>query len=80
MIKAQNNWRASHDGNLPKTWPEKTEFKTTVKAMRTHNGLQGYNGENFDEAEPKAMMLATTEESIPENVLSIFSNTKIGSH
>jgi len=48
--------------------------------MRRHNGLQGYNGENFDEAEPKAMMLATTEESIPDNVLSIFSNAKIGSH
>lgn len=43
LIQWANKWRAAHDGNLPKTFKEKNEFRQFVKAGNKFNGL------NFDE-------------------------------
>ncbi|TMW59730.1 hypothetical protein Poli38472_004799 [Pythium oligandrum] len=33
LLKAVESWRASHDGVLPKTFPEKNEFKQLIQSM-----------------------------------------------
>lgn len=44
LIQAANQWRSIHDGNLPKTFAEKAQFKEMIK------GMDKYHGVNFEEA------------------------------
>ncbi|KAK3203007.1 hypothetical protein GRF29_154g1505339 [Pseudopithomyces chartarum] len=49
LLHHLEEWKASHDGNVPKTYADKTAFRTLVKnATRTDNPEGGE--ENFEEA------------------------------
>ncbi|RPD52724.1 hypothetical protein L226DRAFT_480353 [Lentinus tigrinus ALCF2SS1-7] len=67
LVRAVDEWRKSHDGNLPKTPAEKKEFKSNMLAMRVKP-----DEENFEEAEAQAWRV-WSEPAIPSDVQSLFS-------
>ncbi|RDX42032.1 hypothetical protein OH76DRAFT_1392460 [Lentinus brumalis] len=67
LVRAVDEWRKSHDGNLPKTREEKTEFKRSILAMRLKP-----DEENFEEAEAQAWRV-WSEPAVPSDVQTLFS-------
>ncbi|KAI0713985.1 hypothetical protein C8Q76DRAFT_733003 [Earliella scabrosa] len=67
LVRAVDEWRKSHDGNLPKTMAEKKEFKASILAMRIKP-----NEENFEEAEAQAWRV-WSEPAVPSDVQALFS-------
>ncbi|KAF2708757.1 hypothetical protein K504DRAFT_381144 [Pleomassaria siparia CBS 279.74] len=54
LLHHLEEWKKGHDGKVPQTYQEKTEFKTTIsKAARTNNPEGGE--ENYDEAVAAAL-------------------------
>ncbi|KAI1787211.1 hypothetical protein LXA43DRAFT_975390 [Ganoderma leucocontextum] len=49
LVRAMDDWRKSHNGNLPRLAAEKKEFKKSILAMRIKP-----DEENFEEAEAQA--------------------------
>ncbi|KAI0700659.1 hypothetical protein C8T65DRAFT_657406 [Cerioporus squamosus] len=67
LVRAVDEWRKSHDGNLPKTPAEKKEFKSNILAMRIKP-----DEENFEEAEAQAWRV-WSEPAVPSDIQSLFS-------
>ncbi|KAH9916765.1 uncharacterized protein BXZ73DRAFT_53641 [Epithele typhae] len=67
LVRVVDEWRKTHDGNLPKTAAEKKEFKAKIMAMRMKP-----DEENFEEAEAQAWRV-WSEPAIPSEVQSLFS-------
>ncbi|CDO73930.1 hypothetical protein BN946_scf185016.g87 [Trametes cinnabarina] len=67
LVKLVDEWRQSHDGNLPKTAEEKREFKSNILALKIKP-----DEENFDEAEAQAWRV-WSEPAVPSDVQSLFS-------
>ncbi|KAI0710486.1 hypothetical protein C8Q76DRAFT_737619 [Earliella scabrosa] len=67
LVRAVDEWRKSHDGNLPKTMAEKKEFKASILAMRIKP-----DEENFEEAEAQAWRV-WSEPAVPSDVQALFS-------
>ncbi|KAH0828583.1 hypothetical protein J3R83DRAFT_2855 [Lanmaoa asiatica] len=49
LVRVLEDWKTSHDGNPPKTYAERQEFKKRILAMKVKS-----DEENFDEAEAQA--------------------------
>ncbi|KAI0368507.1 hypothetical protein BV20DRAFT_969136 [Pilatotrama ljubarskyi] len=67
LVRLVDEWRKSHDGNLPKTAAEKKEFKSNILALKIKP-----DEENFDEAEAQAWRV-WSEPAIPGDVQALFS-------
>jgi amyloid beta precursor protein binding protein 1 len=68
LLKAMNQWKASHGGQLPSTRAEKEEFKSIVI-----KGSRNPSEENFNEAYRGAHK-AFTKHSIPSSVSNILKD------
>jgi len=60
------NWKASHDGQPPKTYDEKKEFKALIRGMVIKS-----DEENLEEAEAQAYR-TWTETNVPSEIRSLF--------
>ena len=72
MFKYLDTWKGSHDGNLPKTYREKKEFKEVIRnAIRTNDDGVPLDEENFDEAiqNVNSMLVPTTIPSVVKDIL-----------
>ncbi|KAI0654973.1 hypothetical protein C8Q70DRAFT_1022833 [Cubamyces menziesii] len=67
LVRLVDEWRKSHNGDLPKTAAEKKEFKNQILALKIKP-----DEENFDEAEAQAWRV-WSEPAIPSDVQSLFS-------
>ncbi|OSD07684.1 hypothetical protein PYCCODRAFT_1380781 [Trametes coccinea BRFM310] len=67
LVKLVDEWRQSHDGNLPKTAAEKKEFKSKILALKIKP-----DEENFDEAEAQAWRV-WSEPAVPSDVQALFA-------
>ncbi|KAI0746401.1 hypothetical protein C8Q80DRAFT_1174962 [Daedaleopsis nitida] len=67
LVRAVDDWRKTHDGNLPKTAAEKKEFKKTIMDMRIKP-----DEENFEEAEAQAWRV-WSEPAVPSDIQALFS-------
>ncbi|DAZ94488.1 TPA: hypothetical protein N0F65_003422 [Lagenidium giganteum] len=72
LLKAVDAWKARHGGQLPKTFPEKNEFKQLVKSMA--HGPQGHEV-NFEEAMDNAYK-AYAPPIVPEEVSSVLATAR----
>ncbi|CAO3683034.1 unnamed protein product [Umbelopsis vinacea] len=61
-------WKASHGGNLPKTYAERNEFKELLKA-----NMRSIDEENFEEALANVWRLASPT-SVPSDVQAILED------
>lgn len=71
LVKAFHVWKESHNGELPKTFAEKDEFKETVKAMARNSSKE----QNFSEAIENAYK-AFGYEAVPFQIQEIFEDPK----
>ena len=69
LLKAINDWRASHGGQLPSTRPEKEEFKSIVI-----RGSRNAQEENFNEAY-RAAHKAFVKSTVPSSVSNILKDS-----
>ncbi|KAI0827220.1 hypothetical protein BC628DRAFT_1318861 [Trametes gibbosa] len=67
LVRQVDEWRRSHDGNLPKTAAEKKEFKKGILDLKVK-----IDEENFDEAEAQAWRV-WSEPAITSDVQALFS-------
>ncbi|EMC91714.1 hypothetical protein BAUCODRAFT_301984 [Baudoinia panamericana UAMH 10762] len=65
LLHYLEQWKQSHDGNVPATYKEKTAFRNLVRAG-------DYNEENFDEA-CTAVLRALNPPTPPSSILDILS-------
>jgi len=75
LIKALHAWKESHDGNLPKNFKEKEEFKATIKAMSRNFSKEA----NFAEAIDNAFK-AFSYEAVPAEIQAILDDEKASSN
>ncbi|KAI0794835.1 hypothetical protein C8Q75DRAFT_747634 [Abortiporus biennis] len=69
LIKAADHWRKEHNGDLPKTYDEKKQFKAYVRSLQTK-----IDEENFEEAEAQAVRIwGAAETPVPSEVKALFS-------
>ncbi|KAI8388164.1 NEDD8-activating enzyme E1 regulatory subunit [Radiomyces spectabilis] len=68
ILKYIEDWKAKHDGKLPKTYAERNELKENIKA-----GKRTVDEENFDEAIANVWRLSSSCE-IPSDVRRIFED------
>jgi len=71
-LQAIEKWMAQHDGNKPKTFAEKNEFKVFLKSM----ALDFSKEVNFTEATSNAYQVFQSSE-LPYNVQDIFDAPQI---
>lgn len=70
LLHYLEQWKATHDGNYPATYKDKTEFRSMVqRAARTNNPEGGE--ENFDEA-VAAVMRTLVPPSLPPALKEVF--------
>ncbi|KAI0666364.1 hypothetical protein C8Q78DRAFT_1059113 [Trametes maxima] len=67
LVRLVDEWRKSHDGNLPKTMAEKKDFKKSILDLKIK-----VDEENFDEAEAQAWRV-WSEPAIPSDIQALFS-------
>ncbi|KAH8109922.1 hypothetical protein DFH11DRAFT_841274 [Phellopilus nigrolimitatus] len=70
LVRAMDIWKASHDGQPPKTSVERTEFKKSILAMKKADE------ENFDEAVAQAYR-AWSETKVPFDVAALFEDSAL---
>ncbi|KAI5119549.1 hypothetical protein M0805_008535 [Coniferiporia weirii] len=68
LVRALDEWKVSHDGQPPKTFSERTEFKKTITKMKKKS-----DEENFDEAVAQAYR-AWTKTGVPPEIEALFSD------
>lgn len=73
LLQALEQWKDAHNGQLPQTYKEKTEFRTSIGAMK--RGGAGADHENFDEA-VGMVMKAVRPTGIPKDLETLFNNSK----
>ncbi|KAH9855531.1 hypothetical protein C2E23DRAFT_723950 [Lenzites betulinus] len=67
LVRQVDEWRKSHDGNLPKTAAEKKEFKKGILDLKVK-----IDEENFDEAEAQAWRV-WSEPAVSSDIQALFS-------
>jgi len=67
LVRVLEDWKKSHDGNPPKTYAEKQEFKKLILSMKVKQ-----DEENFDEAEAQAYR-CWSETKVPSDISSLFT-------
>lgn len=67
-----DTWKKEHEGNKPKTFQEKADFKTLLKSMAKEADKEL----NFDEAIKNAYFVHQST-ALPDNVQEIFDAPKI---
>lgn len=71
LFKAAEKWKSEHDGQMPKTFPEKKEFKDLIKSM-----AMDFSKElNFDEGVKKSFLMFQTPDY--PDVMEVLENPKI---
>ena len=74
LMKWAKMWRDSHNGDLPKNYAQKKEFKELLRqGIRMNEKGSPMEEENFDEA-IKSVNTALVPTSIPSAVLALFNN------
>ncbi|KZT21923.1 hypothetical protein NEOLEDRAFT_1138679 [Neolentinus lepideus HHB14362 ss-1] len=73
LVRALEDWKKLHEGNPPKTYAEKQQFKKSIQGMK-----KKLDEENFDEAEAQAYR-AWTETTIPSEISSLFQDPSLSS-
>ncbi len=74
LFKYLNIWKSSHDGNFPKNYREKKEFKEIIRSgIRCNEQGVPLDEDNFDEAinNVNSLLIPTT---IPSNVQAILND------
>ncbi|KAG8221626.1 hypothetical protein J3R82DRAFT_1904 [Butyriboletus roseoflavus] len=71
LVRVLEDWKKSHDGNPPKTYAERQEFKKHILAMKVKS-----DEENFDEAEAQAYR-CWTETKVPSEIATLFEDHAI---
>ncbi|KAH7909098.1 hypothetical protein BJ138DRAFT_1127932 [Hygrophoropsis aurantiaca] len=71
LVRALEEWKQSHEGNLPKTYEEKKQFKKGVLALKVKS-----DEENFDEAEAQSYR-CFTETKVPSEISTLFDDSAI---
>ncbi|CAG8565652.1 5552_t:CDS:2 [Acaulospora colombiana] len=69
LLKYLDQWKLEHDGNLPKTYSERDEFKSMIS-----RGRRNFDEENFDEALSNAWK-AYTSSKVPHEVEELFNDS-----
>ncbi|KAG6332127.1 hypothetical protein ID866_6964 [Astraeus odoratus] len=73
LVRVLEDWKKSHDGNLPKTSAERQEFKKNILALRVKP-----DEENFEEAEAQAYRCWTeTKDKVPPEIATLFDDPAI---
>jgi len=74
LMKWAKKWRDTHNGDLPKNYAQKKEFKELIRqGIRMNEKGNPMEEENFDEA-IKSVNTALVPTSIPSTVLALFNN------
>ncbi|TDL20256.1 hypothetical protein BD410DRAFT_772863 [Rickenella mellea] len=73
LVRALEEWKASHNGSPPKTYEEKSEFKKGLLARK-----KKADEENFDEAAAQAYRV-WTETTVPNEISKLFSDPGVTS-
>ncbi|EGN97124.1 hypothetical protein SERLA73DRAFT_92105 [Serpula lacrymans var. lacrymans S7.3] len=73
LVRALEDWKKKHDGNPPKSYAEKKEFKQGILALKVK-----YDEENFDEAEAQAYR-CWSETKVPSEISALFSDPRLAS-
>ncbi|KZS89076.1 hypothetical protein SISNIDRAFT_417308 [Sistotremastrum niveocremeum HHB9708] len=68
LVKAAHEWKASHDGRVPKTTEERKEFKKYLQSLRVKA-----DEENFEEAEAQAYRVWAVT-NVPSEISSLFND------
>ncbi|KAH7923031.1 hypothetical protein BV22DRAFT_1130938 [Leucogyrophana mollusca] len=71
LVRVLEDWKKAHDGNPPKTYDEKKEFKKGILALKLKP-----DEENFDEAEAQAYR-CFTETKVPSEISALFEDPVI---
>jgi amyloid beta precursor protein binding protein 1 len=76
LLKYLNQWQASHDGNIPKNYKEKKEFRQLIKTgiLCNEDGVPELE-ENFDEAD-RNVNSSLVPTRVPPEVLAVFYDDK----
>lgn len=73
LVKWAQTWRDSHNGELPKNYAEKKQFKELLcQGIRINDKGDPMEEENFDEA-AKSVNTALVPTSVPSNVATLFN-------
>jgi amyloid beta precursor protein binding protein 1 len=72
LLQAMEAWKKGHDGQRPKNFAEKGQFKELLKSM----ALEADKEINFDEAAKNAFFMHQSP-NLPDNVQEIFDIPKI---
>jgi len=74
IYKYLEEWKKSHDGNLPQNFKEKREFRDIIKkTMKSREDVENEELENFDEA-MKAVITALEPTKVPSKTQKIISD------
>ncbi|KAF9552843.1 hypothetical protein CPC08DRAFT_698258 [Agrocybe pediades] len=73
LVRLLEEWKKTHGGSPPSTYPEKQEFKKTILAMR-----KKADEENFEEAEAQAYRVWTPS-NVPSEIRDLFKDPKVTS-
>ncbi|EJD48980.1 hypothetical protein AURDEDRAFT_112722 [Auricularia subglabra TFB-10046 SS5] len=68
LVRALEDWKAAHSGNIPKTFEEKKQFKHQILDMRRKP-----DEENFEEAEAQAYRIWSSQ-GVPSDVQALFAD------
>ncbi|EJT99632.1 hypothetical protein DACRYDRAFT_17288 [Dacryopinax primogenitus] len=71
LVKALENWKQKHDGQLPKSYAEKQELKKSLEKMRRRG-----DEENFDEAVAQAYRMWTPT-VVPSETRALLSDPSV---
>ncbi|KAL8861767.1 MAG: hypothetical protein Q9178_001968 [Gyalolechia marmorata] len=72
LLRFLNDWRVSHDGNVPREYREKKEFKSFVESKARTDNPEG-GEENFDEA-AAAVLKSLNKPTLPNGLGQIFED------
>jgi len=67
LVKVTENWRAEHNGELPKDREEKQQFKSQIRDLQ-----KKIDEENFEEAEAQSWRIGS-EVPVPSDIQSLFA-------
>ncbi|KAH8823529.1 hypothetical protein DL96DRAFT_1819219 [Flagelloscypha sp. PMI_526] len=73
LIRALEDWKQSHNGAIPKTYPEKKGFKAKLLSSK-----HKFDEENLDEAEGQAYR-TWTPSTVPSEIKSLFTLAQVTS-
>ena len=75
LMKSAQAWRETHNGELPKSYAEKKQFKELLRqGIRINDKGDPMEEENFDEA-IKSVNTALVPTSIPSTISKLFNNS-----